>query len=65
MPQYEERLCGNKGRIKISWRGHTTHTQGEASREAGRECGCGVAVGFGGDRGRRGGLAWREHWRVK
>jgi len=40
--------------------GHTTCMQDEASREEGRDCGCGVVaavvvVGFGGERGRRGG----------
>jgi len=46
--------------LDIPDEGHTTCTQDEANREEGRGCGCVVvvaivAVGFGGDRGRRGG----------
>jgi len=52
-------FVGEKDRGWIVTRGgHTTRTQDEASREGGRDCGCVVGVvgvGFGGDRGRRGG----------
>lgn len=40
-----------------------TYTQDEASLEGGRECCCVMAVvevGFGGERGRRGGFACRD-----
>lgn len=52
-------LRWQRGRIWTSC-GHTTCTQDEASREEGRDCGCvvvaaAVVVGFGGERGRRGG----------
>ena len=53
------RLRWQKGSyLDVTWGGHTTRTQDEASREGGRDCGCVVGVvvvGFGGDRGRRGG----------